>query len=111
MKLISNVELRKLKSRAQRLDPILKVGKNGLSDGFLQSVVSALQAHKLIKIRFDEFKEKKKELTVQLTEQTGSQLVMMVGHVIVLYLAPANPAPRGVPLNPGPTGFDAAVCP
>ena len=36
-------------------------------------------------LKFDEFKEQKKELTPQLAEKTGSHLITRVGNVVVLY--------------------------
>jgi len=45
----------------------------------------ALRQRELIKVRFDEFKDQKKELARELAERTSSHLVMQVGHVVVLY--------------------------
>lgn len=78
-------ELRELKARAQKLDPILHVGKHGLSDSFLESVDRALNDHELIKIKFAAFKEEKKTLAPRIAEKTGSQLIMRVGNVAVYY--------------------------
>ncbi|HEX4644593.1 MAG TPA: YhbY family RNA-binding protein [Verrucomicrobiae bacterium] len=64
---------------------MLKVGKAGLSEGFLKSVDEALSHHELIKIKFAEFKEEKKTLAPLLAEKTESQLIMRVGNVAVLY--------------------------
>ena len=44
-------ELRDLKARAQRLDPILKIGKAGLSDGFYTALDNALKLHELVKVK------------------------------------------------------------
>ncbi|HYG22641.1 MAG TPA: YhbY family RNA-binding protein [Verrucomicrobiae bacterium] len=82
---LGNPEIRKLKAAAQRLEPVLKVGKAGLSEGFVRSVDEALSQHGLIKIKFAEFKEQKKELAPQLAEKTSSHLIMRVGNVVVLY--------------------------
>lgn len=63
----------------------LRVGKEGLTPQFLAAVDHALQHEELIKIKFDYFKDEKKELTPQLAEKTGSQLVTRVGNVAVLF--------------------------
>ena len=39
----------------------------------------------VVKVKFDDFKEQKKELTPQLAERSGSHLVTRVGNVVVLY--------------------------
>jgi RNA-binding protein len=82
---LSNREVRELKARAQRLKPMLKVGKDGLSPAFLKAVDDALAHHELVKVKFDEFKEQKKELGPKLATSTSANLVMQVGHVVVLF--------------------------
>ena len=82
---LSNSQIRKFKAAAQLLEPMLKVGKAGLSEGFIRSVDLALAQHELVKIKFAEFKAEKKELAPQLAEKTASHLVMRVGNVMVLH--------------------------
>jgi RNA-binding protein len=82
---LNNTQLRKFKSAAQLLEPILKVGKAGLSEGFIKSVDGALAQHELVKIKFGDFKEQKKELAPLLAEKTSSHLIMRVGNVMVLH--------------------------
>src|SRR5450759_2161305 len=82
---LNNSQVRKFKAAAQHLEPMLKVGKAGLSDGFIRSVETALSQHELVKIKFVEFKEQKKELAPQLAEKTSSHLIMRVGNVMVLH--------------------------
>lgn len=89
---LNNSQIRKFKAAAQHLEPILKVGKAGLSDGFMASVNEALSQHALVKIKFVEFKEQKKELAPQLAEKTSSHLIMRVGNVMVLHRPPKEPA-------------------
>ena len=94
---LNNSQIRKFKSAAQLLEPMFKVGKAGLSEGFLRSVDFALSQHELVKIKFAEFKEQKKELAPLLAEKTASHLIMRVGNVLVLHRprqaaeAPAEP--------------------
>jgi RNA-binding protein len=82
---LSNREVRGLKARAQLLKPMLKVGKDGLSPAFLKAVDDALAHHELVKVKFDEFKEQKKELGPKLAESSSANLIMQVGHVVVLF--------------------------
>jgi RNA-binding protein len=85
MEELTNAELRKLKARAQLMEPMLKVGKAGLSEGFLKTVDQALALHELVKIKFSEFKEEKKTLAPAMAEKTSSHLIMRVGNVAVLF--------------------------
>lgn len=91
---LTNSQISKFKSAAQLLDPMLKVGKAGLSEGFIKSVDAALAQHELVKIKFADFKEQKKELAPLLAEKTSSHLIMRVGNVMVLHRPkPAADAP------------------
>jgi RNA-binding protein len=87
MDTLPNAELRRLKARGQLLEPMFKVGKAGLSEGFVKSVAEGLALHELIKVKFVEFKEDKKTLAPELAEKTSSHLIMRVGNVVVLYRA------------------------
>ena len=82
---LTNAQIRALKAQAQRLKATLKVGKEGLSPQFLAALNEMLKHHELIKVKFDEFKEQKKELAPQLAEKSRSRLVTRVGNVVVLY--------------------------
>jgi RNA-binding protein len=82
---LTNAQIRDLKAEAQRLKATLKVGKEGLSPQFLAALDEMLKHHELVKVKFDEFKEQKKELAPQLAEKSRSRLVTRVGNVVVLY--------------------------
>ena len=88
---LTNAAKRDLKARAQRLEPILKVGHAGVTPEFLASLDRALTDHELVKVRFGDFKEEKKTLTPVLAEKTGSEVVMRVGNVAVFYRRRAVP--------------------
>ena len=85
MEPLKNPQIRALKAQAQRLKAGLKVGKEGVSPQFLAALDDMLKHRELVKVKFEEFKEQKKELAPQLAEKTGSHLIMRVGNVVVLY--------------------------
>lgn len=64
----------------------LIVGKDGLGEGVSKSLAEALKAHELIKVKCLPSGEKS-ALTVgeELSKSTQSDLVDVVGHVIILY--------------------------
>jgi RNA-binding protein len=82
---LSSAQIRALKAQAQRLNATLKIGKEGISPRFLAALDEALQHHELVKVKFDGFKDQKKELSPQLAEKSGSHLVTRVGNVVVLF--------------------------
>ena len=66
---LTNAQIRAFKAQAQRLKATLKIGKNGFSPQFLAALDDALGQHELIKVKFDVFKTRKKELSPQLAEK------------------------------------------
>ena len=82
---LTNPQIRSFKAQAQQLKVTLKIGKEGISPQFLAALDDELNRHGLVKVKFDDFKERKKELTPQLAEKSGSHLVTRVGNVVVLY--------------------------
>ena len=82
---LTNARIRDLKAQAQRLKATLKIGKEGISPQFLAALDHELNHRELVKVKFDDFKEQKKELAPQLAEKSRSQLITRVGNVVVLY--------------------------
>ena len=80
-----NAQIRVFKAQAQRLKASLKIGKDGLSQQFLSALDLALRHHALVKVKFDAFKDQKKELSPQLADKSNSHLITRVGNVVVLY--------------------------
>lgn len=93
---LTGAQLRKLKALAQRLDPVVRLGKNGLSEAFVRSLVEALAHHELVKIRFDEFKDQRKALAPEIASRSDSRFIWMVGHVAVFYRPNPDPEKRKV---------------
>jgi RNA-binding protein len=93
---LNNAQIATLKGMAQRLDATLKVGKNGLSEPFLQTVREALERRELIKVKFDDFKDQKKTLAPEMASKTDSRLVTLIGNVAVLYRQNEDPAKRKI---------------
>jgi RNA-binding protein len=82
---LTNAQIRNCKAQAQRLKATLKVGKEGLSPQFLAALDDALKHHELVKMKFDDFKDQRKDLAPQLAEESDSRLVTRVGNVAVLF--------------------------
>jgi RNA-binding protein len=80
-------QLSELKSRAQLLKPVIKLGKAGATAEFLAELEKLLDLHSLVKLRFEGFKDERKTLSKDLAEKTGATLVQQVGHTAVYYRA------------------------
>lgn len=82
---LSGAEKRALKSQAQLLEAVVRVGHAGVTDAVVSSLDAALKLHSLVKVRFSDFKEERRTLAPQLAERTESLLVQQVGNVAVFY--------------------------
>jgi RNA-binding protein len=89
-------EKKALRGLAHGLNPLVQVGKKGVTDELIASVGCALDDHELIKVRFLDFKEEKKTLSEQIAEKTGSELVGLIGNIAVLFRQHPDPAKRRI---------------
>lgn len=93
---MTNPEIRKLKAQGQLLEPVVRVGKSGLTPAVLHSIQQALGARELIKIRFEQDREERDVLAGQIAETTGAALIMQVGKVAVFYRARISNTPASL---------------
>ena len=99
MESLTGAQKRQLKSIAQRLDATVRVGKNGLSDGFIKEMHEALERAELVKVRFADLKDEKKILAPKIAEMTNSVFVTRVGHVAVYFRQQSDPEKRKIKLT------------
>ena len=75
-----------LKGLAMTMDPILQLGKGGLTPENTAAVEEALAARELIKISvLKNCMDDPREIAETLAERTHSQVVQVIGKKIVLY--------------------------
>ncbi|MBP3743740.1 MAG: YhbY family RNA-binding protein [Treponema sp.] len=74
-----------LEKAAHDLQPVVIVGGAGMTEGVIQMADKALADHELIKVKFNEYKEEKQELTTELSEKTNSTLVRIIGNIAILF--------------------------
>lgn len=75
-----------LKGLAMTIDPIFQIGKSSLTPEITQAVDEALEARELIKVHvLKNCADDGKELAAMLAERTRSQVVQVIGKMIVLY--------------------------
>lgn len=98
MTALTSAQKRKLKSLAQRLEPVVRLGKHGVSEAFLQSLREALEHHELVKIRFEDFQDERKQLAPEIALRSESQFIWMVGHVAVFFRQNPDPAKQKIAL-------------
>ena len=74
-----------LRSQAHNLEPVVLIGKHGITDGTIESIDRVLEARELIKIKFREFKDEKLSLSEKIAELTNSQVVGVIGHTVIIF--------------------------
>jgi RNA-binding protein len=98
MKELTGAQRKHLRSLAHHLDPICFVGKSGLTEAVTRSVDLAFDAHELLKVKFIDRKEEKKELTARIAESTESHCVGLIGNIAILYRCHPDPGKRRIEL-------------
>ena len=83
-----------LRSEAQSLDPVVYVGKEGLTDGVIKALDDALTAHELVKVRFTASKDEVKEISAALESATDSTLIAITGFTAVFFRQDAEDPER-----------------
>jgi RNA-binding protein len=81
---LAGFQKRYLRALAQRLDPVVWVGDDGLSEGVLRALREALATHELVKVRMRS-PEDKRAAAAELARVTGAALVGLIGHTVILY--------------------------
>ena len=91
MKNLKSSQRSYLKSQAHQLEPVIYIGKNGLTDGIIHSINTVLLAKELIKIKFREFKNDKQKIAKKIATETCSIIVGIIGHTLILFKQNSNP--------------------
>ena len=86
MKELTSKDRRHLRALAHHLSPIVNIGHKGVGEAVIKDVKRALDVHELIKVKFLDFKDQKKELTQELSQSTGAQSAGLIGNIAILYL-------------------------
>lgn len=74
------------KKEAHALKPIFQIGKSGLNEEQIQQIKQAIEKRELIKVTLlQNTMEKPLEAAETLAAQTGSTVIQVIGHTIVLY--------------------------
>jgi len=87
-----------LEKLAHDLQPVVIVGGAGVTEGVFNMVETSLANHELLKIKFNEYKDEKTELTTQICEKTDASLVRIIGNVAILYRPAEKEADRKIKL-------------
>ncbi|KNF09436.1 RNA-binding, CRM domain-containing protein [Gottschalkia purinilytica] len=75
-----------LKSIAHNIEPILQLGKNGVSENFIKQIDDALEAREIIKVNvLNNSLLDVKEVANEIAEEVNAEFVQSIGNKFVLY--------------------------
>jgi RNA-binding protein len=86
-------ERRALKARAHALDPVVRIGNDGLTAAVLKEIDRGLDAHELIKVRMSgEDRDARSDTLRRVCEDLGATAVQHIGKILVIYRQRPEPA-------------------
>jgi len=87
--MISKKAIAHLRALGHALDPVVQIGKSGISPSLVKQTGEQLVAHELIKVRVaTEAPLDRKEAAAALAAETGAILAQVIGRTFLLYKAP-----------------------
>ncbi|MBW2967381.1 YhbY family RNA-binding protein [Candidatus Woesearchaeota archaeon] len=85
---LNRSQIRQLREKARALDPVVRIGKQGITAGIVTQVQKVLASRELVKVKFlRAFVEgnERKAAAGDLASLTGAELIDQVGFVAVLF--------------------------
>ena len=100
MPTITGRQKKQLRALGHHLNPVVYVGKEGITKTVLAAIDDAITAHELIKIKLGQnCPMAKKEAAEKLALQSGAALVQLIGKTVLLYLSnPELPSEKQIRL-------------
>ena len=84
--MLKGKDKRYLRAQANTMHAIFQIGKDALSENLIEGIDIALESHELIKISvLKSCASDVRELAFDLSSQTNSEIVQIIGRTIILY--------------------------
>jgi len=84
---LNGKEKKQLRGIGHHLQPVVYIGKEGITDSVVRATEQALQAHELVKIKLGQNCPQDKHSAAEtIADQAGAALVQLLGKTILLYL-------------------------
>ena len=75
-----------LRSQAHHLNPVVQIGKNGISETLLDQVDELLERRELIKVTLlQNTDEEASDVAAVLEEKVGCSIAQIIGRILVVY--------------------------
>ncbi len=96
MRNISGKDRKYLRGLAHALKPLVYVGRAGVSGPVVESLDAALDDHELVKVKFLDFKEQRRELSDEIAVMLEAELAGLIGNVAIFYRPQKDPQRRRI---------------
>lgn len=84
--MLNGKQRRFLRGLGHHLEPVVLVGKEGVSEGLVGALDTALTTHELIKVKLGESAgSDRRAMAAALAEASGAELVQVLGRTLLLY--------------------------
>jgi RNA-binding protein len=75
-----------LRSKGNQMDPIVQIGKDGITSNLVQQTDETLEARELIKVRIlNNSLYTAREAAEELAKECGAEIVQVIGNVCLIY--------------------------
>ena len=99
MMVLTSKQRKSLEKQAHDLSPVVIIGQQGVTENLVKMVEDSLKAHELIKVKFNEYKDDKREYSEDIANRTDSNLVRVIGNVAIFYRQNEDPEKRIISLK------------
>ena len=83
---LNGKQRRYLRALGHHCDPVVQVGKDGISEGLVAALDVALDTHELVKVRLGESAgADRRALGAAVAEAAGGELVQVLGRTVLVY--------------------------
>lgn len=96
---LTSKQRKALEKQAHDLNPVVIIGQHGVTENLLKMVEDSLKTHELIKVKFNEYKDDKREYSEDIANRTDSNLVRVIGNVAIFYRQNEAPEKRIISLK------------
>lgn len=84
--MLTGKQRRHLRSLGHNLDPVVQIGKQGLTEGVTQAVDQALATHELVKVRVGtECPDDRRDIAERLGPLVSGEVAQLLGRTILIY--------------------------
>lgn len=83
---LTGKQRRHLRALGHHLDPVVQLGKQGLTDAVVEAVSTAIEQHELVKVRLGtECPEDRSDVGARLAPAVQAELAQTLGRTLLLY--------------------------